>query len=204
MCEIGNCNWELDEVIRRSVYLTGLSQFSHPAARISSDCGFFSGMALKLLSVGAGNPETRQVSRRDVYQARERYLNRPQPQRVYTHRHNQWANHQVAIAFLGSLGLSGYRNHGVADIQNADLWQRMPRYKGRNRRHGIMFNLARGAQGHWAAVLQIRGSGSALEFRIYDSSGIPLDPSRSLSWLPLSEAIRRYTGLQSVVSTASP
>jgi hypothetical protein len=194
------CDLEEQEIIDRQVFLTGLPQFRDSRAP-SSDCGFFCGMALKLLFDGNGNPEYREVSRREVYEARERYLETSPP--LLTHRHDRTLEHHDVAAFLtrGLQWQHSYQNHDVRTL--SDIWQQMPRYKGSDQRYGVMFGFLIGSSGHWAVVLQISGAASQLRFRIYDPSGIPGTPQRSMEWLSSEQAARRYPPIMYVISTSS-
>lgn len=190
------CDQEPDWQITRSVRLTALCQF-RGGTRPTADCGFFAGMALKLLSEGAGNPETRDVTRREVYQARDEYLG-IEPSTLQ-HGHGRSLDDHNVIGYLQHLGLAmNYHYRDVSSVR--DIWRHMHRYLSPWRGHGAMIRIMDRVMGHWATILTTGRRQGQFAFHIYDSSGMPLNPERSLDWYPLERAQRGYPRILGVVT----
>jgi hypothetical protein len=189
------CNMEPDWLIQRRGTLLVLGQFPG-----SSDCGYFCGKALSLLYLGNGNAEAIQVSRLDVYRARESYLQLT-PQ-VLTHRHG----HSIDLDFSGgflerTLQLPGYLNHPLGGGRNGTaVWPQMFHYKGADPRYGAAFRTLDGREGHWTAVLGYRFQNRRQEYLVYDPAWI----DRCLKWLDVSTLEGAFPSILSIVSTAMP
>lgn len=190
------CDREPEWLIGRPVFLTGLCQF-RGGDRPTSDCGFFAGMALKLLSDGAGNPETREITRREVYAARDAYLGIEPGTGQHGHGHSL-DEHNV-VPYLQHLGLAmNYHYRDVSGVR--DVWHHMHDYMSPWRGHGLMIRILDRVMGHWATVLALGERDGQAAYHMYDSSGILGNPERSVDWCSVARSARSYPRVLGVVT----
>jgi hypothetical protein len=188
---------EAQWLIDRQAPLAALGQHS------SADCGYFAGWALKLLhryNPGRVTTEGVQTSRRDVYEARESFLNAAPP--VFTHRHGRSLQPQTGPAYLTrGLGLpSAYALRSLAPLRGnppPNKFEVMARnYLAAPGNFGLLYVfIDTGTSGHWMAILGRRGPrppALPTELLVYDSSGIGTD-TQILGWKNAA-AFNRYYG----------
>jgi hypothetical protein len=181
MCETERCALELEQDILRVLDLSELFQVPD-----SADCGYFCGFVLRQLyrrPIFSGLPSGINVSRHDVYLARERFLpqvTEPGNTAIETHRHRHALETHQAPRFLSSLGMHGYgesRSYHERRIREA-LGLVSPQ-----RRAQIQPTFGRGSMmafipergttiGHWIAFIPIHTVTDRPHFLVYDPRGI--------------------------------
>jgi hypothetical protein len=214
------CDFEGQAAIERRTSLGQLFQFYRAGETPTIDCGYFCGVALKLLYDSPGNPGAVQVNRRQVYEQREGFLretrNLTSPR--YTHRHEPTYSldpHDAPLwlRFLGfPFTFNCVDTLGAFRPDTADFCRRMAAFMGNRaasilgvRRFGVMFCQWLGmAGGHWVALLGNAGPDGAQAFLVYDSSGV-CGIDTALRWTPRNEMdFYARSHIRAVVSLTRP
>lgn len=127
----------------------------------STDCGYFSGYAMKAYKDANRNIGQARMSREEVYLARNAYNPRYTTLDHGSDPHGGLARGR-AVGYLASLGITGYQSHSVGGELAVEDRHGQPAFRRiigealeRHGHYGVMLPYGEGIQpGHWIVILQ--------------------------------------------------